>query len=114
MYNDQVRVPLVLRTPMGGRRGYGPTHSQTLEKHFLGVPGLGVLAPAPFAAGEQDARTLLQEAILHTEEPLLFVENKLLYLLPAAPNGPISRSAWPLMAPRQPTAWRCAARRPLR
>ena len=45
MYNDQVRVPLVIRTPMGGRRGYGPTHSQTLEKLFLGVPGLKVLAP---------------------------------------------------------------------
>ncbi len=40
MYNDQVSVPLVVRTPMGGRRGYGPTHSQTLEKLFLGVPGL--------------------------------------------------------------------------
>ncbi|MFL7894258.1 MAG: alpha-ketoacid dehydrogenase subunit beta, partial [Anaerolineales bacterium] len=36
MYNDQVRVPIVIRTPMGGRRGYGPTHSQTLEKLFLG------------------------------------------------------------------------------
>src|SRR5664280_2750495 len=23
IYNDQVRVPLVVRTPMGGRRGYG-------------------------------------------------------------------------------------------
>src|SRR4030043_400254 len=35
MYNDQVRVPLLIRTPMGGRRGYGHTHSQTLEKLFL-------------------------------------------------------------------------------
>ena len=46
MYNDQVRVPLVIRTPMGGRRGYGPTHSQSLEKLYLGVPGLCVVAPA--------------------------------------------------------------------
>jgi len=45
MYNDQVSLPLVIRTPMGGRRGYGPTHSQTLEKLFIGVPGLRVLAP---------------------------------------------------------------------
>ena len=44
MYNDQVRVPLIVRTPMGGKRGYGPTHSQTLEKHLLGVPDLRVLA----------------------------------------------------------------------
>ena len=32
MYNDQVRVPLIIRTPMGGRRGYGATHSQSLER----------------------------------------------------------------------------------
>ena len=45
MYNDEVRVPLVIRAPMGGRRGYGPTHSQSIEKHFMGVPGLWVVAP---------------------------------------------------------------------
>jgi pyruvate/2-oxoglutarate/acetoin dehydrogenase E1 component len=77
MYNDQVRVPVVIRTPMGGRRGYGPTHSQSLEKLFLGVPGLRVLAPA--ALGDPGA--LLLHAILESEDPLLFVENKLLYLL---------------------------------
>ena len=38
MYNGQVRVPIVIRTPMGGGRGYGPTHSQCLEKMFLGIP----------------------------------------------------------------------------
>jgi pyruvate/2-oxoglutarate/acetoin dehydrogenase E1 component len=78
MYNDQVRVPLVIRTPMGGRRGYGPTHSQTLEKLFLGVPGLHVLAPCPLG----DPGGLLRHAILEMDEPVLFVENKLLYLLP--------------------------------
>ncbi|MFM8319284.1 MAG: dehydrogenase E1 component subunit alpha/beta, partial [Chloroflexota bacterium] len=75
---QRVCVPLVVRAPMGGRRGYGPTHSQTLEKHFLGVPGLRVLAPTALC----DAGALLEQAILHTEEPVLFVENKLLYLLP--------------------------------
>jgi pyruvate/2-oxoglutarate/acetoin dehydrogenase E1 component len=78
MYNDQVKVPLVIRTPMGGRRGYGPTHSQTLEKLFLGVPGLNVLAPCSIdAPGE-----LLAHAIKDFEDPVLFVENKLLYLQP--------------------------------
>ena len=75
MYNDHVRVPLVIRTPMGGRRGYGPTHSQTLEKHFLGVPGLRVLAPCPFG----DPGKLLMDAILLDNDPVLFIENKLLY-----------------------------------
>lgn len=82
MYNDQVRVPLVIRTPMGGRRGYGPTHSQTLEKLFLGVPGLQVLAPCSISANGFDAGRLLKDTILNTEDPVLFVENKLLYLLP--------------------------------
>ena len=36
MYNNQVRLPIVIRTPMGGRRGYGPTHSQTLGKTISG------------------------------------------------------------------------------
>ena len=44
MFDDQVTVPLVVRTPMGGRRGYGPTHSQSLEKLLLGVPNICVVA----------------------------------------------------------------------
>ncbi|MGW8251508.1 MAG: alpha-ketoacid dehydrogenase subunit beta [Anaerolineales bacterium] len=84
MYNDQARVPLVIRTPMGGRRGYGPTHSQTLEKLFLGVPGLTVLAPTILG----DPGELLYDAILRGEDPLLFVENKLLYLLPVQEPNP--------------------------
>ena len=47
MYNEQVSVPITIRTPMGGGRGYGPTHSQSTEKHFLGMPGLHVVAPSP-------------------------------------------------------------------
>ncbi len=76
MYNDQVRVPLVVRTPMGGRRAYGPTHSQSLEKHFLGTPGLRVLAPCDLG----DPGLLLRQAILEDDDPVLFIENKLLYL----------------------------------
>lgn len=76
MFNDQVDIPIVIRTPMGGRRGYGPTHSQTLEKLFLGVPGLQVVAPTAFG----DPGQLLNQAILEYSSPVLFVENKLLYL----------------------------------
>lgn len=78
MYNDQVRVPLVIRTPMGGRRGYGPTHSQTLEKLYLGIPGLRVLA----ANSLVDPGRLLLSAILEDDDPVLFIENKLLYQIP--------------------------------
>ena len=46
IYNGQVTVPLVIRTPVGGRRGYGPTHSQSLESIFMSVPGLEIIAPS--------------------------------------------------------------------
>lgn len=82
MYGGQVAVPLVVRAPMGGRRGYGPTHSQTLEKLFLGAPGMRVLAPAPLSDGRGSPGELLYAAIRGEQGPTLFVENKLLYLLP--------------------------------
>lgn len=74
MYGGKLDIPIVIRTPMGGRRGYGPTHSQTLEKLFLGVPGLRVLAPTGFT----DPGELLHAAI-DDPGPVLFVENKLQY-----------------------------------
>ncbi|MGH3133860.1 MAG: alpha-ketoacid dehydrogenase subunit beta, partial [Gaiellaceae bacterium] len=74
MYDDQVTVPLVVRTPMGGRRGYGPTHSQSLEKLLLGVPNVVVVA----ASECHDLRGLLVNAV-DDERPVFFVENKLMY-----------------------------------
>lgn len=84
MYNNTVNLPLVIRTPMGGRRGYGPTHSQTLEKLFLGVPGLTVLVPCNIITNATITTPggLLESVILNTDDPVLFVENKLQYLLP--------------------------------
>ena len=35
MYNGKVSPHLVVRTPVGGYRGYGPTHSQSLEKFLM-------------------------------------------------------------------------------
>jgi len=80
MYGPQARVPLVLRTPAGGGRCYGATHSQSLEAWFLHVPGLKVVAPATPA----DAKGLLTAAI-RDDNPVLCVEHKLLY----ATTGPV-------------------------
>jgi 2-oxoisovalerate dehydrogenase E1 component len=74
MYNDQVRVPVIVRTPMGGRRGYGPTHSQTLDARFLGIGGLTVLAPSPLHPIPE-----LLFAALSTGNPTLLIENKWAY-----------------------------------
>lgn len=75
MYKSKVTVPLVIRTPMGAGRGYGPTHSQSLEKHFLGMPGLNIVAPSIF----HNPGELLKNATLKDNGPVLFIENKILY-----------------------------------
>lgn len=75
MYNDQVSIPLIVRTPMGGRRGYGPTHSQSLEKHFLGLPDLQVLA----TNHRLDPGALYDRLLASIEQPTLVIENKVLY-----------------------------------
>jgi pyruvate dehydrogenase E1 component beta subunit len=69
-----VACPLVVRTPPGGGRGYGATHSQSLERLFAGVPGIKIAAPS----NATDASGLLQTAI-RDNNPVLFLEHKLLY-----------------------------------
>ncbi len=91
MYNGQVTVPLVIRVPMGGRRRYGPTHSQSLEKLFLGTPHLKIVAPSIF----HHAGMVLKAAVLDPS-PVLFVEHKTLYaqeLILDAGRGTLRRSA---------------------
>lgn len=76
MYNGKVVCPVVIRTPSGGGRGYGPTHSQSLEKHFLGVPHLRVVASSLV----HDPAAVLR-ALLAQDTPVLLIEHKLLYPL---------------------------------
>jgi 2-oxoisovalerate dehydrogenase E1 component len=74
MYGIKLEVPFILRTPMGGFRGYGPTHSQSLEKHFLGIPGLIIVV-----LNQLISPTIIFETILKRKEPVLLIENKTLY-----------------------------------
>lgn len=78
MSNEQARVPLVVRTPMGGGRGYGPTHSQSLEKHLLGTPGLTVIALSALG----DPAAVLTHTVLNHDDPVLVIEHKRLYTRP--------------------------------
>ena len=74
MYNNQIDVPLIIRTPMGGKRGYGPTHSQSIEKHFFGIEGLNIYALNPFQDIDE-----LYISVLKNKEPTLIIENKVDY-----------------------------------
>jgi pyruvate/2-oxoglutarate/acetoin dehydrogenase E1 component len=91
MYNGQVRCPVTIRTPMGGGRGYGPTHSQSLEKFLVGVPGLDVAAVSAL----HDIDRFYRHAVLASDRPTVIIENKLLYGQPvrAAESGRIDEFA---------------------
>ena len=65
---------LVVRTPMGGYRGYGATHSQSLEKLFVGLPHIAVIAPSVL---HEPGDLLVKSVGLGV--PVFFVENKLDY-----------------------------------
>ena len=75
MYNDQVTVPLIIRTPMGGKRGYGPTHSQSIEKHFLGLPDTMMIA----LNSRIDPGFIYDRLFATIDRPTIVIENKLLY-----------------------------------
>lgn len=75
MYDEQVRTTFIVRTPMGGGRGYGPTHSQTLERHFLGIPGLSIVALTTLMAPLQLYERIVTERLSVT----LVLEQKALY-----------------------------------
>ncbi len=74
MFNKQVDCPVVIRTPMGGRRGYGPTHSQTLDKFLLGIDHVTVLALNTFIDPE-----ILYRGVMKESGPVIVIENKIDY-----------------------------------
>lgn len=82
MYNNSVTVPVTIRTPVGGGRGYGPTHSQCIEKLFMGIPEIRIVAPSVFC----NAGQLLRQAVLD-DKLVLFLEHKLLYSLDLYPTS---------------------------
>ena len=97
MFNNKVKVPLIIRSPMGGYRGYGPTHSQSIEKHFLGIPDLDVLA----LNHRLDPKIIYEIAFKNNEHPTFIVENKIAYTrkinesLPTSLKASISDEHYP-------------------
>ena len=71
----ELSVPMVIRAPAGGRRGYGPTHSQSPENLFTTMPGLTVV----YGSHRHDVGALLWNAVRHWPYPTVFLEHKLLY-----------------------------------
>ena len=74
MSGGQMRCPIVFRGPNGAASRVGAQHSQNFAPWYASVPGLIVIAPYDAA----DAKGLLKAAI-RTEDPVVFLENELLY-----------------------------------
>ena len=75
MYNKRVNCPIIIRTPMGGKRGFGPTHSQTLDKFLIGIDNVKVIA-INILTPPLD----IYRAIYDTERhPVIVIENKVDY-----------------------------------
>lgn len=74
MFGGKASVPMVLRMPGGSGTGAAAQHSESLENWFVHVPGLKVVMPS----NPYDVKGLLLAAI-QDENPVIFVEHKLLY-----------------------------------
>ncbi len=74
MSGGQMRCPIVFRGPNGAAARVGAQHSQNYAPWYASVPGLIVIAPYTAA----DAKGLLKAAI-RTQDPVVFLENELLY-----------------------------------
>ena len=74
--NNQLSVPMVVRSPYGGGVRGALYHSQSVEAFFAHTPGLTVVTPAtPY-----DAKGLLKSAI-RSDDPVIFLEHKRTYRL---------------------------------
>jgi 2-oxoisovalerate dehydrogenase E1 component len=71
MFNKKAFCPVVVRTPMGGRRGYGPTHSQTLDKFLVGIDNVKTIALNTFIDP-----SIIYESVFTEQHPVVIIENK--------------------------------------
>jgi pyruvate/2-oxoglutarate/acetoin dehydrogenase E1 component len=74
MFGGKAKAPFVLRMPAGSGTGAAAQHSESLENWFVHVPGLKVVMPS----NAYDAKGLLLASI-NDDNPVVFVEHKLLY-----------------------------------
>jgi len=74
MSGGQMRCPIVFRGPNGAASRVAAQHSQNYAPWYASVPGLIVIAPYDAA----DAKGLMKAAI-RSEDPVVFLENELLY-----------------------------------
>ena len=74
MYNGKAFCPVVVRTAMGGHRGYGPTHSQSLEKFLIGIDQVKTVSLNTLIDP-----TIIYQSVDEEKHPVVVIENKIDY-----------------------------------
>ena len=74
MYGEKILHPIIFRCPVGGHRGYGPTHSQSVQKFFIGIPNLLLFELSPCHNNIEILPDILKNGI-----PSILFESKTLY-----------------------------------
>lgn len=76
MFGGKAKLPMVIRTTIGGGKGYAGQHSQSLEAVATMFPGLKVVAPST----AYDLKGLLKASI-RDDNPVVFIEHQNLYMV---------------------------------
>ncbi|MCJ8330742.1 MAG: alpha-ketoacid dehydrogenase subunit beta [Lentisphaeria bacterium] len=73
MSGGKISIPMVMRAPVGAT-GRGSQHAQNMERYFMGIPGIKIIAPS----NAYDAKGMLKAAV-RDDNPVMMFEHKLLY-----------------------------------
>lgn len=82
MYGERLPFHLLARCPVGGHRGYGATHSQCVQKHFIGIPNLSLFELSQLHDNHEQL-----PIILGSGSPAILFESKTLYSQPQFTPG---------------------------
>ncbi len=74
VYNGKVKTPITIRTAMGGRRGYGSVHSQSIEPVLSSIPLLNIISPSHF-----HNPGMILKNVVNDNNVSIFSEHKILY-----------------------------------
>ena len=82
MFGGNIKVPLIIRTTLGGLRRVAAQHSQSLEAWFTHVPGLKIAMPS----SPYNAKGLLKTAIRDDNPVIVFEHQQLMRTKGAVPE----------------------------
>ena len=74
MYGRELPLSVILRCANGGYRGYGATHSQSMQKIFMGIAHVFVFEMSPFHDNQK-----VFERMLNQHKACIFFEEKTIY-----------------------------------